>query len=335
MPIDLKTVTLEPLRPAYDHLVARFGNKEASRYQEASYDIQPVENLHYIPTWDPEQALYDPELSRVRMADWYAIKDPRQLYYGSYTALRSRQRDTAEANFGFVESRGLAELMPEELRQQALALLVPLRHAAWGANLNDTLASGYGYGTTFTQPLLMTAMDQLGIAQYLSRLGLLLGGPEALEAGKQAWMESPDWQPLRRFTEDSMVVRDPVEVFTVQNLMMDGLLLPLVYDHLVDDVLASRGAACVAMLTQFMTDWGKETRRWVDAVVKAIAAESEGNRVVLREWIAQWQPRAAEALIPLARIVLGDDAEAAVEEQLAALAKRIEKAGVNAEQATA
>lgn len=328
MQIDLRTVTLEPLRHAYDHLEQRFGPKPASRYQEASYDIQAVENLHYRPTWDPEQELYDPTLSRVRMRDWYAIKDPRQFYYSSYTLARARQQDTAEANFAFVESRGLAELMPRELCDQVLALLMPLRHAAWGANQNNALICGYGYGTTFTQPCIFQAMDQLGIAQYLSRLGLLLGDAASLEAGKRAWMDDATWQPLRRYTEDTMALRDPVEVFVAQNLVMDGLLYPLVYEQLVDDVLSARGASCVAMLTQFMSEWGSETRKWIDAVIKTIAAESADNRAVLAEWIDRWLPRAIEALRPVVAIVLADDADAAVELQVTGFAARLGKAGV-------
>ncbi|MFX9023769.1 phenol hydroxylase, partial [Acinetobacter baumannii] len=83
---------------------------------------------------------------------------------------RARQQETTEANFSFVELRGLAEMLPEELRGIALNVLVPLRHVAWGANQNNTFICGYGYGTTFTQPCMYHAMDNLGIAQYLSRL---------------------------------------------------------------------------------------------------------------------------------------------------------------------
>jgi phenol/toluene 2-monooxygenase (NADH) P1/A1 len=328
MQIDLRTVTLEPLRHAYDHLEARFGAKPASRYQEGSYDLQAVENLHYRPTWDPDQALYDATLSRVRMRDWYTIKDPRQFYYSSYTLARARQQDTAESNFGFVETRGLADLLPQDLRELALALLVPLRHAAWGANQNNTLICAYGYGTTFTQPCMFQAMDQLGIAQYLSRLGLLLGGTESLDAGKRAWMESPTWQPLRRYVEDVMALRDPIEVFTAQNVVLDGLLMPLVYERLVDDVLSSRGASCVAMLTQFMSEWGGETRKWIDAVVKTLATESAENRAAFGDWIDRWQPRAVEAVAPLVALVLGADAGEAVEAQVSELSKRLAKAGL-------
>ncbi len=184
MQIDLRTVSIQPLRQTFDHLARRFGDKPASRYQEGSYDIQAAENLHYRPTWDPEQALYDTGITRIVMQDWYALKDPRQFYYSTYTLARARQQDSMEANFSFVESRGLTDLLPTELRQIALDLLVPLRHAAWGANQNNTFICGYGYGTTFTQPCIYHAMDNLGIAQYLSRLGLLLGGTEALELAR-------------------------------------------------------------------------------------------------------------------------------------------------------
>ena len=134
MQIDLRTVSIQPLRQTFDHLARRFGDKPASRYQEGSYDIQAAENLHYRPTWDPEQELYDTRITKIVMHDWYALKDPRQFYYSTYTLARARQQDSMEANFAFVENLALSELLPAELRQIALDLLVPLRHAAWGAN---------------------------------------------------------------------------------------------------------------------------------------------------------------------------------------------------------
>ncbi|HEY6609939.1 MAG TPA: aromatic/alkene monooxygenase hydroxylase subunit beta [Pseudomonas sp.] len=328
MQIDLRTVSIQPLRQTFDHLARRFGDKPASRYQEGSYDIQAAENLHYRPTWDPEQELYDTKITKIVMQDWYALKDPRQFYYSTYTLTRARQQDTAEANFNFVETRGLADLLPADLRQLALDLLVPLRHAAWGANQNNTFICGYGYGTTFTQPCIYHAMDNLGIAQYLSRLGLLLGGTEALDAGKAAWLDGEAWQPLRRYVEDCLALRDPFELFVAQNVALDGLLYPLVYERIVDDYLSSKGGAAVAMLTQFMSDWFDETRKWVDAVLKVAAAESEHNRVQLQEWTDAWKDRAASALLPVVEQVFGAQADDVVSEQVAAFKARIQKTGI-------
>jgi phenol hydroxylase P1 protein len=329
MQIDLRTVSIKQQRNTFDHLARRFGDKPASRYQEASYDIQATENLHYRPTWDPDQLIYDASITKIVMADWYALKDPRQYFYNNYTLARARQQETAEANFTFVESRGLVEMLPAELKQVALDVLVPLRHAAWGANMHNSFISGYGYAAIFTQACMFHAMDNLGIAQYLSRLGLLLGDQEALVDGKTAWMDDEAWQPLRRYVEDCLVVRDPFELFVAQNVALDGLLYPLVYERIVDGTLSTQGASSVAMLCQFMSDWFDETRKWVDAVIKVAAAESEHNRLILQEWTDKWSQRAAVALLPVARKALAADAEEVVGEEVAAFKARLKKIGVD------
>lgn len=328
MQIDLRTVTIKPQRQTFDHLARRFGDKPASRYQEGSYDIQAAENLHYRPTWDPDQQIYDPSITRIVMKDWYALKDPRQYYYNTYTIARARQQEATEANFSFVESRGLADSLPDALKDVVLRVLVPLRHAAWGANMNNAFICGYGYAAVFTQACMFHAMDHLGIAQYLSRLGLLLGETEALEEGKRAWLESDVWQPLRRYVEDCFVVRDPFELFVAQNVALDGLLYPLVYERIVDDFLSPNGASSIAMLTQFMSDWSGETKKWADAVLKTAAAESEHNRAILREWAGKWAARAAAALLPVVQQALGAHADTVVGEEMAAFKARLQKTGI-------
>ena len=52
MQVDLQTIALKPLRNTFKHIEKRFGDKVASRYQEATYDLQPTDNFHYRPTWD-------------------------------------------------------------------------------------------------------------------------------------------------------------------------------------------------------------------------------------------------------------------------------------------
>lgn len=328
MAIDLRTVNIEPVRQTFDHLARRFGDKPASRYQEGSYDIQAVENLHYRPTWDPDHELYDTSITKVVLADWHVLKDPRQFFYQTYTVTRARQQESAESGFTLVESRRLADALDPELRDIALQVLVPLRHAAWGANQNNAFVAGYGYGAPFTQAAMYYAMDNLGIAQYLSRIGLVVGDIDALAAAKAAWQEGEAWQPLRRYVEDSMVVRDPFELFIAQDLALDGLLYPLVYRRIVDGHLADRGGAAIAILTQFMAEWADETRKWVDAVVKAAAQESEQNREVITEWARTWGERAAAVLTPVAEIALGESAEQAVADQVAAWQARIARAGI-------
>lgn len=328
MQIDLRTVSITPLRQTFNNLVARQGaDKPASRYLEATMDVQATANFHYRPSWDPEHELFDASRTRIVMKDWYALKDPRQLYYGTYTQSRARMQETAEADFDFVESRGLADSYNDEARKQALEFYVPLRHVAWGANLNGSGMAAYGYGTAITQPCLYQGMDQLGVAQYLTRLGLLMGNQGDLEAGKKAWLEAAEWQELRRYVEDTFVLKDWFELFVAQNVVLDGMLGVLAYKE-VDAALTGKAGPVVSMLTRFQVEWLEDSSKWVDAVMKVAAAESDANKVVLTGWIQQWQARARKALEPVARIALGDQAAAAVDKAAAALNARMAKAGI-------
>lgn len=328
MNLDLKAREIKPLRQTYAHVAKYIGEgKAASRYQEATLGAQPMVNFHYRPTWDPAHELFDASRSRVVLADWYVLKDPRQYYYATWTMTRARQQDAVESSFQFVESRGMINKIPDEVRQKALQVLIPLRHAAWGANMNNASISAYGYGTAFTAPAIFHAMDNLGVAQYLTRLGLALDEPSVLDEGKQAWLHEPCWQGLRRYVEDTLVLQDPFELFVAQNLVLDGLLYPLIYGSFVDDHVALKGGTAVAMLTAFMPEWHDESARWVDAVVKAAAAESEANQQLISGWVRDWSARAQAALAPVASMALDAAGALALEEAAGLLAERCRKAG--------
>jgi phenol hydroxylase P1 protein len=328
MQIDLRTVSLKPQRNTFSHVARRLGgDKPASRYQEGTFDIQATHHFHYRPLWDPEHEIHDPARTAIRMKDWYAFKDPRQYYYGTYVVARGRQQEAAEAAFALFEDRGLAATLPAPVRQVALETLVPLRHVEWAGNMNDAAICAYGYGTALTAPAMYHAMDHLGIAQYLSRIGLALDGPAALDAAKKAWLEDPRWQPLRRYAEDTLVLKDWFELFVAQDLVLEGVLFPLVFDH-ADRALAARGGAALSPLTRFMSEWFEESARWVDAQLKTAAAESAENKALLAGWARRWRERAVEAVAPVAAAVLGADGQAVLDRVVTDLGARATRAGV-------
>lgn len=327
MQIDIRTTDIKPIRQTFDNVARRIGEgKTASRYQEATFDVQPMVNFHYRPFWDPQHELYDPRRTAIRMADWYTFKDPRQFYYGTWTITRAKQQDNAERNFSFVEKRDLLDLMSDEWRARVAAVLLPLRHVEFTANQNNCYIAAYGYGTAMTQTGAFAMMDHLGMAQYLSRIGLLLDGNsgDALVESKRQWMEDEGWQPLRRMMEDMMVLEDWFEIYTAQNFVMNGLLYPLIYDRF-DLAVSEHGGSTLTMLTTFMVDWFAESTRCVDAFMKTAAAESDANRQQLQAWCAQWTERAHEALAPLATLALGDDGPGTLADMVAEFKNRAAK----------
>jgi len=327
MQIDIKTAEVTPLRQTFRHVKDHIGEgKQASRYQEATLRLQPEANFHYRPYWDPERELYDTRRTAIEMENWYAFKDPRQFYYGTWTITRSKQQDATERNFNFVEKRNLLDLMSDEWRQKVSEILIPLRHVEYAANLNNYYVTSYGYGAAITQMTAFSGMDRLGIAQYISRIGLILDGNsgEVLTGAKEAWLNNPLWQPLREMVEELLVVEDWFELFVAQNFVLDGLLYPLVYERL-DKVVSENGGSSLAMLTEFMVEWFAESKRWVDATVKTAAQESAANKAQMEQWSAKWIARVSGALSPIAEHSFGADAEQVMgelQEELKARAKK-------------
>ncbi|WP_221797126.1 aromatic/alkene monooxygenase hydroxylase subunit beta [Oceanobacter mangrovi] len=327
MTIEIKTATIEPIRSTFANLQRRFGDKPASRYQEATYDVQAETNFHYRPLWQPDRLLNDKRRTAVVMEDWYSLKDPRQFYYGSYVQQRARMQEQAENNYAFFEKRDLARHLSDDARNSLIRHLVPLRHVEHTANLNNVYGSAYGYGTAVTQAMLFDGMDRLGIAQYLSRIGLILDGNtgESLSAAKQSWMQDSCWQGMRAMCEKSLTVEDWFETFVLQDLVIDTLMQELFYVRF-DQWLSEHGGQDVGMLTEFMRDWYKDTSRWVDAVLKEAVSESAANQQLIQGWFGNWRGRVVEALAPVVADMNIDDA--ALDIALQTLDKRAAKVGL-------
>jgi phenol hydroxylase P1 protein len=327
--VDIQTTSIKPIRHTFSFIARRLGaDKPASRYQEATLDMQPEVNFHYRPLWQPEFALYDKRRTAIQMADWYAFKDPRQYYYGTYAMARARQQDAAEKQFEFVEKRGLLAACDEATRTLITEVLVPLRHAEWGANMNNSSVTAYGWGAAITQATMFATMDRLALAQMLSRIGLALDGNSgaALAVAKQQWLHAPHWQGVRRVLENLFVTRDWFELLVAQNLVLDGLLLPLAFGP-IEAALNQRTGNALAMSTGFINEWREEHARWVDATVKTAAQESPANAALLSQWARLWRGEVLCALKPLARHALGepagDEALQAVAADFAARAARL------------
>ena len=89
------------------------------------------------------------------------------------------------------------------------------------------------------------AEDRLGNAQYLTRIALLIGENEGsvLDEAKRIWLEDESWQALRKVVEDSFIIEDWFELFTLQNVIMDGFLHPLFFDF-YEKQISPKGWKC-------------------------------------------------------------------------------------------
>lgn len=329
MSLDIKGIEIKPKRQTFGHVERRIGpDKAASRYEEATFDVQPRVNFHYLPTYDSRYELYDERKTAIKMSDWYKLLDPRQFYYSNYVAARAKQQETATQNFSFVDKKELAVNMPEALKSQILNYLLPFRHAEWGANMNNLQLVSEGYGTAFTSAAMFQAEDRLGNAQFITKIGLTISENEisVLDEAKDRWMNDPAWQGLRKLLEDSFVMEDWFELHIVQNLLIDTFFHQLLFKHYETEAI-SKGGSALAMMTEFTATWFDETKRWVDATIKIAAAESDENLATVTQWIKGHLPEVKEATLSLAQQLVSNP-EDVVAEIDAQLSTRLNKLGV-------
>jgi phenol hydroxylase P1 protein len=313
---ELRQQVIEPRRKTFQYLIERNGDKPASRYEEGTIDVQPTENFHYRPLWDPTHELYDESYSALRLTDPYSFLDPRQYYYAPYVTTRAQLHDGFGRTLEYLEGRGLLARLPDGWRTVLAELVLPLRHYESGAQLISVNGARFAYGASVEQCLSYAAFDRIGLAQLLSRVGFALadGGDELLTAAKGRWLDATPLQGLRRIVEELLVEPDwAVGVIGLD--LVDRLLYPLLYRHL-DEAALTDGAGPYSLIAQHPASWYVDQRKWLDHLLATWVADPQhgaGNADVLTGVVEAWLPKAEAAVAAYATAV-----EAAVGTEAAA-----------------
>ena len=319
MQYELRTQVIDPPRKTFTHLVNRYGDKPASRYEEGSIDIQAKENFHYRPLWDPAHEIYDEAFSAFRLTDPYSFTDPRQYYYAPYVTSRAAMADAVASTLDYLDSRDLLSRLPEAWSAVLGELVVPLRHYESGAQMVSCDIARFGFGTTITQCAAYAAFDRIGNAQALSRVGIALGGgtAELLADAKTHWVEDAALQGLRRYVEELFLEKDWGKAL-IHLDVADRLVYTLFYD-LLDDAAIDAGAGSYSLVAQHLSSWFKDQRKWVDALYKAWVCDPEtgaANKALLATTTAAALDAALAAMAPVAARadeLVGADATASLE----------------------
>lgn len=306
MQYELRYQVIEPKRQTYQNLIDRFGDQPATRYQEASFDVEPRENFHYRPTWIEDRELYDERFTALRLTDPYSFTDPRQYYYTPYVTNRAAFHEEFGKSLGYLKERDLLAKMPEPWRTVLGRVVIPLRHYESGAQLVSVTGARFAYGTTLEQCATYAAFDRIGNAQMLSRVGIALGSGTAdiLKAAKDDWLEAEHLQPLRRLVEEIMIVDDWAEALLAIDAV-DRLVYPALYAGL-DEAALLGGAGAYSLFAQHMTKWFAEQRKWLDALIKAWRGDpthGAENSAILDRIDQEWGTRAGAAVDALRAVV--------------------------------
>jgi phenol hydroxylase P1 protein len=300
---ELRTQVIEPTRKTFQHLIDRYGDRPASRYEEGTIDIQPTANYHYRPLWDPSKEIYSPDYSALKLTDAYSFTDPRQFYYAPYVTARADLHEAFGQTLDYLDKRGMFQRLPEAWSSLFQDVVLPLRHYEAAGQMIASGAARYGWGTTITQCCAYSAFDRIGNAQILSRAGISFGAgtAEPLDLAKVTWLEDEAFQPLRKHVEQMLVEKDWGKAMVALDVT-DQLIFGLFYTHL-DDAALNAGAASYSLVAQHLSQWFFDQRKWFDALYKAWVSDEalgDDNKAVLAEVVEATLATATAALAAVA-----------------------------------
>ncbi|MBK6888344.1 MAG: phenol 2-monooxygenase [Tetrasphaera sp.] len=303
MQIELRTQVIEANRKTFAHLVERYGDRPASRYEEGSIGIQAEANFHYRPLWGPDKDIYSPDYSVLKLADPYSFTDPRQFYYAAYVTSRADMHESFGTTLAYLEKRDLFGRLPEAWKSLFQDVVLPFRHYEAAGEMICANACRFGWGTSTTQCFGYAAFDRIGNAQLLSRVGISFAGgtAESLGLAKTDWLEDAAFQGLRKHVEEMIVDRDWGTAMVALDVT-DQLIYAMLFDKL-DDAAITSGAGSYSLVAQHLSGWFADQRRWFDALYKAGVADPEygaANVATLAAVVDKTLATAVAALTPIA-----------------------------------
>ncbi len=276
--------------------------KRASQYEEVTVHTQWDPKNYAAQGWfnldSQGRGAWHDDSTELRSENWWGYRDPGQEWFRPFVNRQASVGDSiTQAVDGAKRSgvfHGFTPKWIEFLRTHYAAYRFPeyglflcLSHAQREA-LSDVVAS----------PLMFQGLEKDRHAQDIALYGMELEDaiPGFSDADcKAVWMESTEWQPLRRFIEELLAARDWAEINLAINLIYEPLAAALFARELVLRFAPHHGDSVTPVIVA-----GAEADRAVRAestreFVRFIVAQDEGNRDIIDGWLANWSPRMIDA----------------------------------------
>ncbi len=276
--------------------------RRATQYEEVTVHVQWAPENYAAQGWFNRDArgrgAWSDDSTELRARSWWDYRDPTQEWFRPFVTRQAAVGDAvahaidgalrADAFAGFTE--GWKELLASHYaayRYPEYGLFLCFSHAQREA-LSDVVAS----------PLMFQGLEKDRHAQDIALYGMELenaidGFSDA--SCKASWMESPIWQPTRRWVELLLAERDWGEIDLAINLVFEPLVAALFVRELI-----LRGAPHHGDPVTPIIAGGTEADRahrveTTAAFVGFLIEQAPENRDTIQGWIEKWAPGAVAA----------------------------------------
>jgi methane monooxygenase component A beta chain/propane monooxygenase small subunit len=251
--------------------------------------------------------------------NWFAFRDPAQLWQRPYVRLQGEQERAIERMTEDAVQSGAFH----DIDRAWLDGYVAGHYRVWSFFENGLFrafapAQREALSDCLGNVLCFQAFDQMRHAQAIVSLQVAIedqieGFSDA--GAKQRWIEEAAYQPLRKLCEELIATSDWCEVAVATNLVV----LPVVAEVAISGFIRKHAPLHGDTLTPFIAMTAERDRRrnlaWTQELVRMVTAKdvasAVANRTTVQNWIAKWQPRALAALEGLRPIAAAMPAGAA------------------------
>ncbi len=283
--------------------------RRATQYEEVTVHLQWEPENFAAQGWFNRDAqghgAWNDESTALRARNWWDYRDPNEEWFRPFV---NRQATAGDAVVHAVEGARRANVFTgftdawktllahhyAAYRYPEYGLFLCLSHAQREA-LSDVVAS----------PLMFQGLEKDRHAQDIALYGMEL--ETAIEgfsdaACKDEWMESPIWQPTRKWVELLIGARDWGEIHLAINLVFEPLVATLFTRELILRFAPHHGDPVTPVLVEGAEADRAHRAEATQAFVRFLIEQEPKNRDTIDGWLKAWGPGAlagCRALAPL------------------------------------
>ena len=285
------------------------------RRKPSTYEVTAA-RFHYHFRKEPAPFELDPgmplnrwyleyrEGSPFQVDDWEGFRDPHKLTYKDYVALQHDHETYLDLLIDTHEAAGSVTRLDPAWVATLRALFVPLRFPLHVLQMTGLYVGQMAPSAFITNAANFGAADEMRRVQRIAYWTKVLANAHGDELAttdlaRGAWEDDPAWQPLRRACEQLLVTHDWGEAFAARNLAVKAALDTLLNSQLAALARRNSDEFLALLFTEFQVD-SQRSQDWSSALVSYALEHRPELREVLNGLLGTWQPRAVEAVEPLA-----------------------------------
>ena len=288
----------------------RPAGRRLTEYEALNLYVHTLDSSRPGPVAHP--AGWPVESTEVRSADWFAFRDPAQMWQRPYIKRQAEQERAIERAMASGRANGAVRRIDDRWAADILGnLYVPaaffehamfraLSHASLLA-LSDVLSVAMVFNSFDKE---RHAQDILFHQHDLVKAGCPVGAEDRLDA----WLQVPELQPLRRLAERINGASDWVEVAVAVNLVIEPILGQFLFNEVIWNPATAHGDTLTPVLLMEAENDRQRNIAWTASLVTLLLDEGpdrQHNRGLLNGWVSAWLDptvEAARGLDPIAKL---------------------------------